>query len=57
MAAVSNCVFCKRNEPHEKHLTLLEYTRIFGEYDAYNSVLGKSVAHLVVTGSAVKRIA
>jgi hypothetical protein len=53
--AVSACVFCRDNTPHEKHLTLLEYTRMFGGYDAYTPVLVKSAVNTVAAGSSVGR--
>lgn len=38
-ATPATCVYCKRNIPHERHVTQLEYLRIFGDMDAYSSAI------------------
>lgn len=56
----TNCALCKRDIPHEKHLTLLEYLRLFGEMETYGDhrpVLAQSSDHVVASGSAKQRIA
>lgn len=29
------CVFCRRDLPHERHVTPLEYAKLFGEMEQY----------------------
>lgn len=59
-ATPATCVFCRRGLPHERHVTQLEYLRIFGEMDTYVNdvrVLDQSGVHGVVSVAAKERVA
>ena len=54
------CVYCKRGLPHERHITQLEYLRIFGEMETYVNdvrVLDQPGVYRVVPAAAKARIA
>lgn len=59
-ATPATCIYCKRDMPHERHVTQLEYLRIFGDMESYaNDIrcVGESSRYVVVATAAKERVA
>jgi hypothetical protein len=57
-ASPATCYYCKRNLPHERHVTQLEYLKLFGESDVNSfRILDKSSGYRVAETAAKERVA
>jgi hypothetical protein len=58
----SSCVFCRRNLPHERHVTPLEYAKLTSGMETYdnaydNCVLSQSASNGMVTDQSGRKVA